>query len=289
MRLRLKSHGLAAAVMVVMFGGIALGSTLGYWETTASKIPAQFTAGEYAGQYDPAAIKGSYSFKDISNSFEIPVEILAEAFGLNKNEDAEAFQCKNLETRYEALKAEGYEIGTDSVRVFVALYKGLPVELTGTFIPKEAYEILEEAAKLTSEQEAYFKSHAVELSTTAAEGLPAAKAITDTAETTPKPEGITPAEALQQPVQPASPAANENNTTEKTVNSQQESVNDRQVRGKTTFKELLDWGLTAEEIESVIAGDIPDTSTAIKDYCEEKGMEFSGIKSELQAITDTKQ
>lgn len=281
MKLRLRSHGLAAAVMILMFGGIVLGSALGYWQTTASKKPAQFTTGEYAGQYDPADIKGSYSFKDISGSFGIPVEILSEAFGLDKNEDAEVFQCKSLETRYEALKDEEYEIGTDSVRVFVALYKGLPVELTGTFIPKEAYRLLEKDAKLTAEQAEYFKSHTVELVNAGAEVQPAA-------ETAPKSEEMPPAEAVQQPLQPASPADHEISAPEKTESSQQEGLNDKQVKGKTTFKELLDWGLTEEEIEGVIVGDMPGTSTVIKDYCEKESIEFSGIKSELQAIADKK-
>lgn len=266
MKLRLKAQGLAVAVIVFIFGGILAGGALGYWKTTASKVPAQFTSGEYVGQYDPADIKGSYSFKNISDSFGIPVEILSEAFGLDEKEDAGAFQCKTLETRYEALKDKGYEIGTDSVRVFVALYKGLPVELAGTFIPKEAYGILERDANLTSEQEEYFSSHIVELRVA---------------------EGQQSAEAAMEAVE-ASPAANESKTTDNTVNVPQDSVNDRQVRGKTTFKELLDWGLTKGEVEGVISGDMPDTATTIKDYCTEKSIEFSGIKVELQAIIDRK-
>ena len=276
MKLRLKTLGLAAAVMVLMFGGIELGSALGYWKTTASKIPAQFVSGEYAGQYDPADIKGSYSFKDVSDSFEIPVEKLAEAFGLDKNEDAEAFQCKNLETRYEALKDLGYEIGTDSVRVFVALYKGLPIELEETFIPMEAYRILEDDAKLSPEQIVYFKSHTVELEIEGAKEQPAAETIIKTTEAAPKAVETSPTAAEELPSPPTPAAANE-------------SVNDRQVRGKTTFKELLDWGLTESEIKGVIGGDIPDTAAAIKDYCDDKGVEFSGIKAALQSISDKKQ
>lgn len=67
-----------------------------------------------------------------------------------------------------------------------------------------------------------------------------------------------------------------------------ENINDSQVRGKTTFKELLDWGLTEEEVEGAIGEEMPDTETVIKDYCTGKSIEFSEIKIKLQTMVDRK-
>jgi hypothetical protein len=58
------------------------------------------------------------------------------------------------------------------------------------------------------------------------------------------------------------------------------------ITGKTTFQELLDWGVTKENIQKVIAGDIPVPSTVIKDYVTGKGLEFTTIKTQLQAEVD---
>jgi len=58
------------------------------------------------------------------------------------------------------------------------------------------------------------------------------------------------------------------------------------VTGKTTFQELLDWGLSKDTIQQVIGGDIPVTSTGVKDYVTGKGLEFTSIKTLLQAAVD---
>ncbi len=61
---------------------------------------------------------------------------------------------------------------------------------------------------------------------------------------------------------------------------------DRTVTGKTTFQELLDWGVSKEAIQKVIGGELPDTATVVKDYVTGKGMEFPTIKTALQAEVD---
>jgi hypothetical protein len=58
------------------------------------------------------------------------------------------------------------------------------------------------------------------------------------------------------------------------------------ITGKTTFQELLDWGVPKETIQKVISGDMPVTSTIIKDYISAKGMEFTSVKTQLQAEVD---
>ncbi len=61
---------------------------------------------------------------------------------------------------------------------------------------------------------------------------------------------------------------------------------DKTVTGKTTFQELLDWGVSKEAIQKVIGNGLPDPATAVKDYITGKGMEFPTIKTALQAEVD---
>ncbi len=57
---------------------------------------------------------------------------------------------------------------------------------------------------------------------------------------------------------------------------------DRTITGKTTFQELLDWGVSKEAIQTAMGGDLPPASAVIKDYVTGKGLEFSPIKTALQ-------
>jgi hypothetical protein len=58
------------------------------------------------------------------------------------------------------------------------------------------------------------------------------------------------------------------------------------VTGKTTFQELLDWGVSKETVQKIIGADLPATSTLIKDYVTGKGLAFPTIKTLLQAEVD---
>jgi hypothetical protein len=61
---------------------------------------------------------------------------------------------------------------------------------------------------------------------------------------------------------------------------------DKTVTGKTTFQELLDWGVSKEAIQKVIGDGLPDPAMVVKDYITGKGMEFPTIKTTLQAEVD---
>lgn len=161
--MKVKSYAVALTVLVVIFGSVAITSYLGQWKTTTDKVPAKYTTGEVAGEYNPADIRGSYTFSQIQDAFGIPVDELAIAFGI-KNRDNATFQVKELETIYAPLVAQNKEVGTDSVRIFVALYKGLPITLTDTtYMPRPAVEILMSKATLSKEQLEYLNSHTVEI------------------------------------------------------------------------------------------------------------------------------
>lgn len=154
----INSKTLAAILVVVLFGGIGITSALGLWQTSPDKTPALFATGEFAGQANPADIRGSYTFGDIAESFEVPPEVLAQAFGVD-SADPSSFAVKKLEEIYADSPVE---IGTGSVRIFVAFYRALPFDLTSaeeTFLPQSAADILIEKGKMTSEQEDWLKTH----------------------------------------------------------------------------------------------------------------------------------
>ncbi|HSO10976.1 MAG TPA: hypothetical protein VLT51_01280, partial [Anaerolineales bacterium] len=157
----LTSKPLAVLVFIIMFGGIAVSSALGWWETESTKEPATFTEGEFAGQANPADIRGSYTFGDIANSFDVTPEILAQAFQVSTDDPA-SFAVKGLEAMY---LDSGYEIGTDSVRLFVAYYLGLPFDTTDQeiYLPRPVMDILLEKADLTPEQLTYIQTYAVDV------------------------------------------------------------------------------------------------------------------------------
>ena len=243
--MKLKSIHVAVITLVFIFDGIALTSLLGMWKTTNDKIPAKYKDGEFAGQYNPADIRGSYTFDDISNAFEIPIEDLGKAFGVEDPAKYASFQCKELESMYALLAAEGKEVGTGSVRYFVALYKGLPIEVEeDTYLPKTAVEILKAKARLTEEQIKSIEKYSV--------ALPEVSAAFSVSASSP-----------------------ENATA------------DRIIKGNTTFKDLMDWGVKKEAIEKIINDKIPDPGKTIKDYSSAKGLEFSTLKEPLQKLVDT--
>ncbi len=61
---------------------------------------------------------------------------------------------------------------------------------------------------------------------------------------------------------------------------------DRLVTGKTTFQDLLDWGVSKETIEQVIGDHFPALEILVKDEAQNKGLEFPTLKAQLQAEVD---
>ena len=272
MQIKLKPLSLAITIVVLMFGGIAVSNSLNYWETESSKVPARYTSGDFEGSYNPADIRGSYSFEDISKNFEIPPEHLAKAFGLNESENVKEFKCKDLESKYEAAVKKGFEIGTDSAKIFVAFYLGLPIELKGNYLPVSAYQVLRDNADLTQEQLEYLDDYTIDLSNLDTEQY-------IEVEIPEKPEASTNSESelLKNPQQ-----SQKNGE----INNKQQSSEDKQIKGNTTFKELLDWGVTKEEIEYIIQKDMPNVTLSIKDFCVQQEIGFSELKEGIQSAID---
>ncbi|WP_455382487.1 hypothetical protein [Salinispira pacifica] len=244
---------LSMALIVLAFFLLGIGGTMLFnlWSTENSKVPVTIGSGEFAGQADPADIRGSYSFKEIETAFGVPVGDLAAAFGVDKN--AEEFRCKDLETEYEGIDLGGGEIGTDSVRLFVALYNGIPYEAEETTrLPVAAAAVLD--PRIADEKRREVEKLYVDLP-----GAPATPPTTDGA-----------ASDVKTPVGDYSPE-------------------ERQVTGQTTFYDLGAWGLSAAEIRTALEGKEPGASNIpIRDYCQNNELSFSTVKGVLQKLVDGK-
>ncbi len=253
--MKLKSIHIAVITIVVIFGGIYLSSVLGHWNSKEEKAPARYSDSALSGQYDPETIKGSFSFGDISDYFEIPLSDLADAFKLTDPATFSTFKCKDLETIYTFPEETGIEIGTGSVKLFVALYKGLPTDISegDTYLLPEAVAILKSKADLSTVHLEYLASHTAILTdenVVSGEGTVSKESVT-VASTT----GVL-----------SSPA----------VKTGEE--NPYAIKGTTTFKDLLDWGITEAGIESVIKMDMPFSGTKIKDFADSNSLDFGEIK-----------
>lgn len=246
--MKLKSSVLGMVILFVIFGSVFLADALGYWNTESSAQPAKFTSGAYAGEYNPADIRGSYSFGDIEQAFQIDASILAQAFNVAEA-DAEVFQVKSLETIYASLAASGIEIGTNSVRYFVSLYTGLPYELTDMiYLPKPAVEILIAEGKVSAEAAVGLEEIAVDL---------------------------------------ADGGTISSNPVDSTV-KETETATGFIIKGSTIFREVLDAGVSQKEIESVTGKVLPNPLTAIKTYCTEQQLDFEVVKTALQELVNSK-
>lgn len=159
--MRIKHWAVAVLSLVVIFGTVFVTSMMGVWKTTNTKEPAKFKDGAFAGEYNPSDIRGSYTFGEVSDLFDIPIAELGGAFGVENGKEA-TFACKDLESIYLAAKEAGKEVGTGSVQLFVALYTGLPIDLAeGNFLPQPAQQILLDAGKMNQEQIDYLAGHLV--------------------------------------------------------------------------------------------------------------------------------
>ena len=254
--MKLKSIPLGILILVILFGGIGVTSAMNLWQTESSKIPARYTEGEAAGQYNPADIRGSYTFGDINKNFGIPLTDLQAAFRLPAGGDVAAVKVNTLETLYEDLAVE---MGTGSVRLFTAFYLGLPYDLASneeTYLFPEAAAVLKTSGKMTPDQAEFLSTH------TLTDEQPVSDTAAPAVEATQSP---TPAAAATEHVAPAGT-----------------------ITGKTTFQQLMDMGLSAEDIQTAIGEPVPDPAAAVKDFASAKGLEFSTLKTTLQSMLDAK-
>lgn len=237
--MKISMSKMAAIILAVIFGGISATIAVGVWTSESDKIPSTYKEGEFEGLYNPEDIRGSYTFKEVSDLFDIDIKILYSAFGLDQINNKE-LKTKNLEELYS--NAEN-EIGNGSVQVFVALYKNLPIELEDTYLPEPAVNIiLENNDELTDEQIDYLKKHTVIINS---------------------------------------------NTLNEEFKEPEEEIKENEenkVNGSTTFKQVLDTGITKTQIEEILERELPPSNMVIKDFCLEEGLSFSEVKNKLNEL-----
>ncbi len=161
---------IAIITLSVFIGGIILSMILGFWQTSSSKTPVLVKEGEFAGMPDPGDIRGSYTSLDIASAFSIPASDVVQAFGLANTGE----RVSTLEEIWGEVLPADTEIGTDSVRLFVSIYTGIPYEPEeGTRLPDTAITVLEKAGKSSDPRFALVKEQAIKV-----EGLEPAAAPT---------------------------------------------------------------------------------------------------------------
>jgi len=254
---------LALIIVLGIFGGILLSNALGYWKTESTKTPATIKTGTFAGMADPGDIRGSYTFLDIEKAFAIDATILCSSFStatiIVKPED----KVNTLETLY-AGKTGTKEIGTDSVRLFVALSKGIPYHPgEGTGLPPNAVRYLMQNKLLTAELATLYR--VTELESSVPSQTPPVSSEQATTSQTNQSTGGT-----------ASQTTSEHTSLPKTVT------------GSTTFADVLSWGLTEKEIETIIGFPLPQKTAVIKDAVTSQGKSFGTIKTALQELINKK-
>lgn len=310
--IRIGTKALGLLVAGTIFGGIALSAALGLWKTQGSKEPAAIRSGEFAGLPSPSDIRGSYTWADVGKAFDIPPASLVLAFGAG----SEAEKANSLEAKYgEAALPPGAEIGTDSVRLFVALYTGLPHEPEAdTILPMAAIEVLRAEAKgdRALVEAAALRAYAPGAPAPAAgsasaaaqaappaspapasSAAPAAAAKPATAPAAPTPNApaaaapassAAPAAPVGAESAPAAGAAPKAGTAAATEYHEPAAGS---IVGKTTFGELEEWGFDMAAVEALLGG-LGKPGESVRDYCSAKGLSFSEMKPRLQELAPKK-
>lgn len=157
--MNIKSNATIIISTAIALSLITLTSVTGLWATESTKIPKKLSielVSKSSSEYDPADIKGSYTFSEISELYNIPIEILSTAFSVEKNE-VSSFKCKDVKEKFSGSPDE---IGTASVRLFVSFYNGLDYEPTeDIYLPESAVSILKKLSGMTQNQLSYLDTH----------------------------------------------------------------------------------------------------------------------------------
>lgn len=233
-----------AAVFVV---GIAGSNLIGIWAAEEERTPVKIAQGEFEGLPDPEDIRGSYSFGDLEEAFDVPAEVTAEAFGI-RVDDPSIIKAKDLELFYPDL-GDDVEIGTGAIKTFISLYTGIPY-VGEDGLPQNAVAVLEREGKWSDELAAEYDGRIVV--------LPESEEVTMTV--------------------PDKPEDGTDEEHEETVIGE--------IKGKTTVAELIEWGMTLEEVEEVIGVEVPNVNMTVRDICNNNGISFGEKKLVLAGYVE---
>lgn len=271
--IRVKTLPLAAILVVAMFGGVFASKAMGFWVTTNTKQPAKFKAGELAGLPNPADIRGSYTWLDIEKAFGVSAVEAASVFSAPGFVIDPSGKVNALESYYKERLPADKEVGTDSVRLFVALLTGLPhAPEDGTALPAAAVDYLAARGKAT---EAALKARLdPALFPPAAGAVPSASV--PAAQGAPAPAKSTAAAPAAEPAPKAAPAP------------ETHVEGEIKVGGSTTFGNLRSWGLSDAEIEKLSGVKPLADDAVVRDAVSAAGKSFSEVKTALQAAAEAK-
>lgn len=246
--MKLKNQWLVIAIFVIVFGGVFVFDSLGMWKTESSKEVSKISEGQFAGEGNPEDIRGSYSFNDIDDNFDIEPAILAKAFNI-QSDDPGSIKAKDLETLYTDL-GDDMEIGTGAVKQFVASFKGLPYE-GEDYILSSTIAVLKEHDKWSDELESQFSELIIEVD-----------------EMNPK-------------------SVEYDQSIDSNAQNSEESADHEEVigiKGKTTVSDAISYGITMEQIEEVLGVEVTNENMLIRDICEQNGLSFSSVKDKLSSL-----
>lgn len=169
--MKIKPIWLALIILIIIFGGIGLAQVTNLWNTSFSGGGGGGGGGNgqngivAVGDYKPDEIRGSFSFAQVASGFDITPEVLLTAFGLPSDLDPANIRTKDLENLYAE---SGVDVGNGSMKIFVALYKGLPIELDfNNYLPRTAVEAIQKTnPNLSTDQVAFLQSNVIDFQPT---------------------------------------------------------------------------------------------------------------------------
>ena len=265
--MKLKNSHIGVLIVLILIGGIYVAKGFDLWATVSEKIPLKLSEGVGAGTYDPFDIRGSYTFEEIARLFEIDIALLAEAFQLGDADAANARQSKDLEALYGELPG-GVEIGNESVQVFVAIMKELDIDEADAYLPTSAVQVLLRVNPQRSDEiMAYLESHQVD--------------VTVNSESAAISSESTSIESVENASE-----GNVASTSKESVENASKGENELRVNGNTTFSQVLDFGITKEQIETILDAKMPPENQSVKSYCTDNGLSFSAVKDALNALIE---
>ena len=247
---------MALILAIIFIGGILYAKQYGYWQTESSKTPEKIVV-EGEEVYNPEDIRGSYSFEDVSKAFDIPIDVLIDAFELPEGTDGTIFKNKNLEELYGEISGDDGEIGNGSMKVFVAFYKNIPMELEdGDLLLETGSEILRNLGTLTDEQLDY-----IDRNTLSSEKMNLEEQL----------------EEIDHELEISDDEAVE----EEKIEDDHEEF---KINGNVTFVDLENVGFDMNQVEEVLGMTVDNKVVTVRDFCSINGISFSTIKAELTEI-----
>jgi hypothetical protein len=164
---KLNNKILFFAILVIFFGGIGTAKALDVWDSKPGVIAKNQLSTETGGEAnsttaaDPGYIKGSNSFAEISQTYNIPLNDLKAAFVPNATDKFPDMKAKDIKTLYAKL-GDDITIETESVRIFAAMYTNVKYYYSNSaYFPESAVKVLKEKVKLSQEQLAFLDAHTV--------------------------------------------------------------------------------------------------------------------------------